>query len=118
MSSILSLFLFNVFTVDSNKDLEVILSKFVHDFKLEGVLIPIGGGEAPEGGGYGPELLQLKAHLRLGGPLWSQGLDLVILLGPFQLRMLYDSMIFNTKTKFGTLILLDVRLNLWLTHMH
>jgi len=54
----------------------------------------------------------------LGGPLWSQGLDLVILLGPFQLRMLYDSMIFNTKTKFGTLILLDVRLNLWLTHMH
>ena len=28
----------------------------------------------------------------LGGPVWSQELDLMILMGPFQLRICYDSM--------------------------
>lgn len=31
----------------------------------------------------------------LGSPLWSQDLDLVILMGPFQLCIVYDSMYYN-----------------------
>lgn len=47
-------------------------------------------GTVPEGGGHSPELLELTEHWdiafrqHLGGPVWGQGLDSVVLVGPFQ----------------------------------
>ena len=47
-------------------------------------------------------VLEFKEHLDtalrhriwiLSGSVWSQGLDLMVLMGPFQLRIFYDSMI-------------------------
>ena len=52
------------------------------------------GKEHPQGSGHGPELLEFKEHLDmtlkhwvciLGGPVWSQGLDSVVVVGPLQL---------------------------------
>lgn len=66
---------------------------------------PRGGralGRAPQGSGHGTELPKIKMCLDksvghrvgvLGHPVWSQGLDLMILVGPFQLRILYNFMI-------------------------
>ena len=57
---------------------------------------------AAQGSGHGPELPEFKEHLDtslrhrvwfLGGPVWSQELDSMILVGPFQLKIFYDSMI-------------------------
>ena len=62
----------------------------------------VGMEQAAQGSGHRPELLELNKHLDgtfrhtvwiLGGPLWSQELDLMILVGPFQLGILCDSMI-------------------------
>ena len=63
-----------------------------------------GGGwaleQAPQGSGHGPKLLEFKKHLDnalshtvrfFGGPVWSQELDSMILMGLFQLRISYDS---------------------------
>ena len=63
-----------------------------------------GGGwaleQAPQGSGHGPKLLEFKKRLDnalshtvwfLGGPVWSQELDSMILMGLFQLRISYDS---------------------------
>ena len=36
----------------------------------------------------------METHLFLGSPLWSQELDSMILMGPFQLGILNDSMIY------------------------
>lgn len=56
----------------------------------------------PKGSGHASEMLKLRKHLDitlrhrvwiLGGAVWSQGLDLMILVGLFQLRISYDSMI-------------------------
>ena len=50
--------------------------------------------QAAQGSGNGPRLLEFKEHLdntlrhRIsisGGPVWSQDLDLMILVDPFQL---------------------------------
>ena len=69
------------------------------------------GGWVPEGSGHGtgcpgqrvwPQVLEFEEHfdnaLRhrvwiLGGPVWSQGLDMVVPVSPFQLRMFYGSVI-------------------------
>lgn len=51
--------------------------------------------------GHNPKQPELKKHLDnalshidcfLGGAVWEQKFDLVILMGPFQLRIFYDSM--------------------------
>ena len=51
-------------------------------------------GSSPEGGGHGFGLLEVKEHLNnalrcrvwnLSGALWIQGLDSMILVGPFRL---------------------------------
>jgi len=70
----------------------------------------LGRGSAPEGGGHGtgcpeqslwPQVPRFKEcsdnALRhwvwiLGGCVWRQGLDLVILVGPLQLGIFCDSM--------------------------
>lgn len=52
-----------------------------------------------QGSGHSAELPEFKEHWTLlsdivwilGGPLWSQELDSMILMGHFQLGMLYDS---------------------------
>ena len=45
------------------------------------------GTEHPQGSGHIPALTEFKKHLdntlRLGGPAWRQGLDSMILMGPF-----------------------------------
>lgn len=56
-------------------------------------------GSAPEGGGHSPKLLQLRECLNstlralLGNAVWSQGLDSMVLVGPFQFRRFYDSIL-------------------------
>ena len=65
-----------------------------------------GGGwaleQAPQGSGHGPKLLEFKKRLDnalshtvwfLGGPVWSQELDSMILMGSFQLGLFSDSMV-------------------------
>lgn len=56
--------------------------------------------QAAQGGGHRPELLEFKKHshnaLRhrvwiWSGAVWSQALDLEILMCPFQLRIVYSS---------------------------
>lgn len=56
---------------------------------------------APQGSAHGPKLTELKKHLNnslryrawiLDGPVWSQGLDLMTLMGPYQLVIFCDSM--------------------------
>ena len=49
-----------------------------------------GYGRASQSSGHGPELLQMEDCLHLGGPLWSEGLDLIILVGPSNLRYSYN----------------------------
>jgi len=55
--------------------------------------------QAPHGSGHNPELLEFWERLGkalrgrvcvLGGPVWRQGLDSVVLVGPFQHRIFYD----------------------------
>lgn len=70
---------------------------------LEGVLGWVGwvlGIGSPEGGGHGTELLEFKKHqdstLRhvvwfLGSLVWSRELELIILVGPFQLSVFYNA---------------------------
>ena len=62
----------------------------------------VGMEQAAQGSGHSPELLEFKecldAALRhrvccLGGPVWSQELDLMVLVGPFQFGISNDSMI-------------------------
>lgn len=57
--------------------------------------------QAPQGSHHDPRLLELKEHLDsslrhlvwcLGGAVWSRELDSMILVGPFQLGMYYDSL--------------------------
>jgi len=59
-----------------------------------------GTEQAPQSSGQGPKLMEFKKHLNnalrhrvwtLGGPVWSQELDWMILMGPFQLGIFYDS---------------------------
>ena len=60
----------------------------------------LGTGSAPGGGGHGPELLQfkecldtaLRQRLILCSAVWSLELDLMILVGTFQLGIFSDSM--------------------------
>ena len=56
----------------------------------------------PQGSGHGTKLNRVQEvsgqhsqmyGLILGGPVWSQELDLVILMGPFLLRIFCDSLI-------------------------
>ena len=56
----------------------------------------------PKGSRHSPELLEFKGHLDttlrhkvwiLGGPVWSHGLGSIILVGPFQFEIFYDSVI-------------------------
>ena len=56
---------------------------------------------APQGSDHGPRLAEFKKYLDnalrhriliLGGRVWSQELNLMILMGPFQLGIFYDSM--------------------------
>ena len=64
-----------------------------------------GGGwaleQAPQGSGHGPKLLEFMKRLDnalshtvwfLGGPVWSQELDSMILTDPLQLRIFHDTM--------------------------
>jgi len=54
---------------------------------------------AAQGSEHGPKLPELKQHLDvLGAPVWSQVLDSVILVGPFQLSIFYDSVRFYKHT--------------------
>ena len=46
---------------------------------------------AAQGSRQSPELQEIREYLGLGGPLWSQGLDSVFLVGPFQLGVFRDS---------------------------
>ena len=60
--------------------------------------------QVPWGNEHSSKLLEFKEHLDttlrykvwiLRGAWWSWELDLVILVDPFQLRIVYDSMIFH-----------------------
>jgi len=61
----------------------------------------LGKGSSPEGGRHGSKLTEFRECLDnalrhkvgiLGGPVWSRGLASMILVGPFQLGLLCDSM--------------------------
>jgi len=63
---------------------------------------PVGREQTHQGSDHGPELPEFKECLDsilrhgvwiLGGPVWSQGLDMVVPVSPFQLRMFYGSVI-------------------------
>ena len=58
--------------------------------------------QAAQGSGHSPELPVFKEHLDnalrhrvwfLGGLVWKQGLDAMILVGPFQVGIFYASVI-------------------------
>jgi len=54
--------------------------------------------QAPQCSGHSPKQLEFKDNaLRhrvwiSGGPVWSQELDALVSVGPFQLRLFYDSL--------------------------
>ena len=61
----------------------------------------VGMEQAQQGSGHGPRLTELKEHLditlrhrvwSLGGAVWGQELDSMILMGPIQVEIFYDSM--------------------------
>ena len=49
--------------------------------------------QAAQGSGHGPELLEPKDCVHLGGPVCHQGLGLMIPVGPFQAGIFYESTI-------------------------
>lgn len=70
--------------------------------------------QAPQRGGHFTKLPKSKKHPEnilshtiwfLSGPMWNQKLDLIILMGPFQLRTFHDSIIlFNYSLKLVELL--------------
>lgn len=46
-----------------------------------------------QGSGHSPELPHLREYLGLGCPSWSQELGSMILVGPFQLGIFFDTVI-------------------------
>mgnify|MGYP001856029944 FL=1 len=60
--------------------------------------------QAAQGTGHGPKLLGFNEHLNnayrhrdfiLGGLVWNQELNMIFLVGPFQLRIFYGYMIIS-----------------------
>jgi len=50
---------------------------------------------AAQGCGHGSNLLQLKEHVSVSIPMWSQGLGSMTCVGPFQLGILGSMILFN-----------------------
>jgi len=66
--------------------------------------------QAVQGSGHSPKLMEFKKHLDnavshriwiLDGSMWSQDLDLMILLDPFLIMTFYDSIISLFKNAEG-----------------